>query len=353
MHDNIYETLIDALARLPNGFVRTASRVELLMLKKIFSVEEATIASSLTSTMESVESIAQRIGLPANTLKMKLVDMAKRGLVWFDKKEGGLVFRLAPFVVGIYEAQLENMDYEFAHLFDEYMANGGAAGIMKLQPALHRVVPAQGAVKSEYILPYDDVRAMIEAARVFHLRDCVCRVQQDLLGKRKCEFPVKNCLSFSPLARPARPGDISQEEALRILDKSEEFGLVHTVSNTVKDIFYVCNCCGCCCGILRGITEWGIEKSVAYANYYSVINPETCTGCGICAERCQVHAIEEQDGLFHVQRARCIGCGLCVTGCAVQAVQLQKKPDAEIVHPPDDFAAWERQRLHSRDLLEL
>ena len=45
-----------------------------------------------------------------------------------------------------------------------------------------------------------------------------------------------------------------------------------------------------------------------------------------------------------------IGCGLCVTGCTTDAVQLQKKPDAELVHPTEDFAAWEKERLRNRGL---
>ena len=72
---------------------------------------------------------------------------------------------------------------------------------------------------------------------------------------------------------------------------TEQVGLVHTVSNVTEGVGYVCNCCGCCCGILRGITEWGIADSVAYANYYAVIEPEFCADCGTCIERCQVGAI--------------------------------------------------------------
>ena len=350
MNDEVYEQLADALNRLPNAFPRTPSNIEILLLKKIFFKEEACVAVQLSGKMEPVDVIAERLGLPVKEVSTKLMKMVKRGLVWFSKKDGKPHFRLAPFIVGIFEAQLESMDHEFVHLFEEYMADGGAVGIMKPQPAIHRVVPAKGAVKTEWILPYDDVCALFIAAKTFSVRDCICRVQQDLLGQRKCDFPLKNCLSFSSIDRPSRPGDITKEQALAILDKTEDIGLVHTVSNVIKGIFYVCNCCGCCCGILRGITEWGIEESVATANYFAVIDPDECTECGICIERCQVHAISEKDGKTVAERKKCIGCGLCVTGCPNDAVRLQKKPDAEIIHPPDDFAAWERERLQNRGL---
>jgi NAD-dependent dihydropyrimidine dehydrogenase PreA subunit len=222
---------------------------------------------------------------------------------------------------------------------------------MKPQPALHRVVPAQKAVKSEWILPYDDVKAILLQSKIFHLRDCICRVQQDYIS-RKCDFPLRTCLSFSSFDRPPHPLDISKEEAIAFLDKAEEMGLVHTVSNVMKWFGYVCNCCGCCCGILRGINEWGIENSVAYANYYAIIDPDECVGCGICRKRCQVHAISEQDGISAVNVKKCIGCGLCATGCPNKAAKLVRKTDKEVVSPPVDFAAWEHERLHNRGSVE-
>ena len=349
--DDVYERLADALDRLPNGFPRTASNVEIPLLKKIFSQQEASLASRLCGDMEPIEVIAERVGLSAEDARTGLMKMARRGLLWFDEQPGRLRFRLAPFVVGIYEAQLESMDHELAHLVEQYMMDGGAVGIMKPQPALHRVVPAQSAVKSEWILPYDDVRAILLASKTFRVRDCICRVQQDYIGRR-CNFPLRTCIGFSSVERPPGRNDISQEEALAILDEVEDIGLVHTVSNVVKGFGYVCNCCGCCCGILRGINEWGVENSVAHANYHAVIDPDECLGCGTCTERCQVHAVSMKGGVAVVERERCIGCGLCVTGCPNNVARLQRKPDAEIVNPPRDYSAWEHQRLLNRGLVK-
>jgi Pyruvate/2-oxoacid:ferredoxin oxidoreductase delta subunit/DNA-binding Lrp family transcriptional regulator len=344
-----YEQLAKALDNLPNGFPRTTSGVEILILKKIFSCDEAWLASQLGGTLEPVEAIAKRVKLSEEELEKRLMKMVNRGLLWYSKAHGKSHFRLAPFVVGIYESQLESLDHELAHLVEKYLSEGGAAGIMKPQPALHRVIPAQKAVKSEWIMPYDDVKAVLLASKTFHLRDCICRVEQDHIGRR-CTFPLRTCLSFSTVERPAHEGDISREEALAFLDKAEEIGLVHTVSNVMKGFGYVCNCCGCCCGILRGITDWGIENSVAYSNYYSVINQDECLDCGACVSRCQVHAITEQNGIAIVNRERCIGCGLCVTGCPNGAAQLERKPESQMITPPIDFKTWEQQRLLNRGL---
>jgi Na+-translocating ferredoxin:NAD+ oxidoreductase subunit B len=350
MRDLVFEQLADALDRLPNGFPRTPAKVEIKILKKIFSPEQAALACQLTGAYEPVAEIAKRSGLPVDQATRQLIELARHGMVWLDRLNGKTCFRLAPFIVGIYEMQLERMDHELAHLVEDYLFQGGAQGIMKPQPALHRVIPSREAVKTEWVLPYDDVRAILLSARSFQLRDCICRTQQDQLGSRKCDFPVDMCLSFSSDEPSTDRGGISREEALAVLEKSEQVGLVHTVSNIMQGLGYVCNCCGCCCAILRGINELGIENSVACANYFAVIDAEVCAGCGDCIERCQVHAISEELDISVVDLKRCIGCGLCVTGCPNQAARLERKPEAAILQPPVDFSAWEQQRLQNRGL---
>jgi len=351
MTDDVFERLAEALNRLPNGYPRTESGVEIRILKKIFPPGQAALAGHLTGKFEPVDAIAERAGQPAGEASRLLFKMVRAGMVWFAKRAGQACFRLAPFVVGIYEAQAELMDHELAHLVEDYFAEGGTQGIMAPQPALHRVVPAMSTVKAEEILPYEDVRAILVTARTFNVIDCICRLQQDKLGN-PCKFPAHVCLNFSGNERPARPGDISQAQALALLDQCEQVGLVHTVSNVMEGVGYVCNCCGCCCGILRGITKFGLENSVAYANYYAVIDPQFCANCGNCIERCQVGAISEGEGFSVVDRSRCIGCGLCVSGCPNDVARLERKAQAEQVRPPTDFAAWEQARLVNRGLIE-
>jgi Na+-translocating ferredoxin:NAD+ oxidoreductase subunit B len=350
MSDAVYLELAAALDRLPNGFPRTQTGVELRLLAKLFTPEEARLGSLMGREPESFQQIAGRAGIPAEQARKLLMGMAKRGLAWVSKGERELRFRLAAFVFGIWESQLPRLDHELVHLFEQYMAEGGARGIMGPEPAIHRVLPARAAVKTERILPYEDVKAIILSARSFAASDCICRKERDIAGHRSCSFPLHNCLTFSSTQRPPAPGDITREEALRLLDEAEQIGLVHSVSNIRTGMFYVCNCCGCCCGILRGITEEGIEHSIAAANYRAHIDAAACTGCGVCLTRCPVKAIHEHDGICHVQAQKCIGCGLCVTGCAPGAAALVALPEPQVVQPPEDFPAWERERLKNRGL---
>lgn len=177
MNADAYEQLARALDLLPGGFPRTKSGVELQILKKIFSPEEALVASNMTGTGETADAIAGRANLPKEEIEERLKAMLGRLMIWGSNRDGTWTFRLAPFVIGFYEEQWEVMDHEFAHLVEQYFNEGGTAGIMRPQPALHRVVPAQQAVKTEYILPYDDIKPLILQAKSFELRDCICRKQ--------------------------------------------------------------------------------------------------------------------------------------------------------------------------------
>lgn len=347
--ENPYELLARALDRLPNGFPRTPSNIEIPMLRKICPPEEAHLAALLSGEFESADAIAERLGIRPADVRRQCMTLVRRGLAWFDRTGGAARFRLAPFVVGLYEAQLDAMDPELAHLFEHYLNDGGLAGLMRYDPAFQRVVPARGSVRTEWILPYDDVRALLEGAESFHVRDCICRVERRLNG-HDCGYPLDVCLWFSTSGGTAGPGSLSRDEALAVLDRAEAAGLVHSVSNVRNGVWYVCNCCGCCCAILRGITEHGLDNSVARANYSAQIDAGACTGCGACLDRCQVGAITFGDGIARVDRMRCIGCGLCVTGCPAGAARLERRPDAETVHPPEDFAAWELERKRNRGM---
>jgi len=352
MSDDIYKRLAAALDGLANGFPRTESNVELRILRHVFTPDEAEVAAALTGRPAAAGEVARRVALEPARVTETLESLAERGVIWTGRVDDASGYRLAPFVVGFYEAHmLEARDVEFARLVEEYLCGGGAVGIMSAQPAIHRVVPARGATEKEWVLPYDDVRAILGKASSFRVEACVCRLQQEELGTRRCDFPLESCLWFSYAETGDEADAISHEEALAVLDEAERVGLVHTVSNVASGIGYVCNCCGCCCGLLRGINEWGIEHSVAQANYFAEIDPDTCTACGTCQERCQVDAIAERDdGVRVVRRELCIGCGLCVTGCPSEAVRLMRKPDDEIVAPPATRGAWERVRLKARGL---
>ena len=252
-----YERLANALGKLPCGFPRTESGVELKILQKIFTVKEAEVAAFMTGTHESVEIIAERAGLAVNKVERKLTEMSFKGLIWASRSRG--TYRLAPLVVGFWEEQFESVDEELAKFWLEYLDEALVIKVMAAQPPLERVVPAQSAISKEYILPYDELIPLIEDATHFELRECICRKSKRLAGQNNCDFPLEVCLTALKANLPNGPHTITKERALEIIQESEKIGLVHTVGNYAHGMYFICNCCGCCCDVLRGITKYHLS----------------------------------------------------------------------------------------------
>ena len=62
MGDESYERLAIALGALPGGFPKTPSKVELRLLKKAFTEEEAKIAGHMSRNYWTVSELARRVG---------------------------------------------------------------------------------------------------------------------------------------------------------------------------------------------------------------------------------------------------------------------------------------------------
>jgi Na+-translocating ferredoxin:NAD+ oxidoreductase subunit B len=347
---DVYNKLADKLDALPEGFPRTKNGVELQILAKLFSEEDALAACGLSENFQTIEETADILNLSPKETKVHLRRMVRKRIITWKMQEGKILYRLEPFVIGFYEHQTDTIDYELAHLVEHYFQEGGTEGLMRFSPALHRVIPTHHSLdreKKETILPYEDVVKQIERGKTFVAYDCICRKQQDLIEKRDCDFPIDVCMAVIDREIPQTPGVISKAEAMALIDRCEDVGLVHTVRNVVSGVDYICNCCGCCCGILRGIAEFGIDGSVAKSNYQAVVFDERCIGCGICTERCHVDAVSVGE-IAVIKPEKCIGCGLCVTKCPEEAIRMVLKPEKSRVVPPEDKDDWDRQRLKNR-----
>ncbi len=63
-----------------------------------------------------------------------------------------------------------------------------------------------------------------------------------------------------------------------------------------------------------------IEKEEPFTGMgLAVIDPDRCTACGDCRDRCQFDAISED---FVVDRLACEGCGVCVHFCPAEAIDF-------------------------------
>jgi electron transport complex protein RnfB len=354
MSDDVYRKLAQRLDAIPNGFPATESGVELRLLAKMFTPEEAALASVMRLKREPAADIAARAGVDPKAAYRTLKGMVRKGLILFRKDEGQLVFGLMPFAVGFYEEQLPRLDEEMATLVEQYFQENQMTGIALPAPAVGRVIPVEEAVPFDLeIFPYERATDLIEGAKAWGVRDCICRVQQHLIGKG-CEHQIKNCLSLAPIEGLFDHSEIThaitKEEALRILHEAEEAGLVHTTGNYQDGLFYICNCCTCCCGILRGVAEFDIPTAIAHSDFRAVVDADLCIGCGDCVERCPFGALAVPEDICEVDNARCVGCGVCAVVCPADALHLERRPEEEALSLPADIKDWMAQRAEKRGI---
>jgi len=354
MRENVYSDLARRLDAIPNGFPATESGIELELLAKLFTPAEAALAAKLRLSQEPAATIADRAGVAPEVAYGTLKRMARRGLIRVKRGRGELLFGLMPFVVGFYEEQLGRIDEELAAIIERYLQETGGAGMVQGPPAVHRVIPVEESIPFELqIFPYERATQLLEGAKSWGVRDCICRIQQQLIG-RGCDHEQENCIVFAPVEGAFDHSEvnraITKQDALRILREAGEAGLIHSTGNYQDPHYYICNCCPCCCGILRGVVEFGVPTAVARADFRAAVDADSCVGCGDCLERCAFAALTLAVDQCEVDWARCVGCGLCVTTCPTGALQMERGATGEVPPPPRDIKEWGRLRAAQRGI---
>ncbi len=57
-----------------------------------------------------------------------------------------------------------------------------------------------------------------------------------------------------------------------------------------------------------------------YSGHEAVIDPETCTACGLCAEMCRFGAVSNPPTGYRIDPLKCEGCKVCVQFCPAGAI---------------------------------
>ncbi len=325
MDDTPYRALAARLDELPNGYPPTEDGAELSLLARLFTPEEAALAARLRLTLETPAEIAVRVGGDPPALRVQLKEMAKRGLITAGRAPaGGLGFGLMPFVVGIYEMQAGRIDGELARLFEAYYQRSYRRTLTQ-QPPVHRVIPVGQAVRSDMAVhPYESASEIITGSKAWAVTDCICRKQQALLGQ-PCEHPLDVCMVFSETAgafdRMEGMRALTQDEALATLRRVAEAGLVHSVSNNQQGLWYLCNCCTCACGILRGLADLGMANVIATSAFLCQVDEDRCIACGECTDRCSFRRLDRGPDRAHrrrpLRRLRSLRAGVSPGGVVV------------------------------------
>ena len=302
--------------------------------------------------------------------------LAKKGFIFNQpSSKGVMVYRLMPLVmVGVFEYTfMKKIEFTednkelaalFAKLFNElsdFIQENYDTVITLFQnmPPFDRTIPILDKnvsgeeinieinekleVPEEIIIPTQKVEDLIKKFKDIAVGYCFCRHHQDLLGNPCKQTKLReNCFTFGKSARYVTEQGfgriISQEKALKLIKESEKDGLVHKAwhphSDISKDETSICNCCEDCCGTF----DWWRKGSTAMinsTNFISIIDKDSCVGCGTCIEKCPVGAIElNGDDKAERNSDWCIGCGVCVHFCPENAISLKEGMRKVYVPPP-------------------
>jgi ferredoxin len=328
-----YRYLQEHLDKLPIGFPRTESGVEIKILQHLFTAKETQIALCLTLGNSSIQTVQKRLKKKFNIaysnddLGLALHEMFMKGVINRSKTEP-YQYSNAMLAIGMFEYQVGQLSKDFVNLMHQYFEEGFNDEFFRSSIPQLRASPHRKAIVPEYnIATYDDMRQIVKTTKKsIQVANCVCKEGEKLLGKPcKQTDNIEVCIMFDAHNYLDRnqARTITKEECLSIIDRAEKDGLVLQPGNSLQP-FCICLCCGCCCGVLTAAKKYDKPAELIAHNFYAALDYDLCNGCGICRGRCQLDAITVDDKKAIIDPDRCIGCGLCVTTCKKKALCLME-----------------------------
>lgn len=306
------------------------------ILESMINPRQADILITLPGT---IPDLAEKTGLSEKEIHDDLKDMFRKGLAFKKEKKGEPVKWRAPMhIAQFHDASIvwpEATD-EFLEAWEAYMENEWPVLAPQLAGFLPkpytRVVPVNqslGPVKSK-ILTSENLMEIVDSAETIAVTKCTCR-----LSMHKCEAPIEVCLQIGRGAEytleRGSGREIEREEAHRIIKECADAGLVHVTMNSSDVGHFICSCCGCCCQSFSMLISDGINLCDP-SRYLARVDVESCTGCGLCEDRCYFNAVGiSHEGIAVIENHKCMGCGQCSIVCPQEAVGLIEVKDASFI----------------------
>jgi ferredoxin len=320
----------------------------------------------------TIEKLAARLGAGAEELTARLEPMCDKGVVLdlVHPRTGARAYLLAPPIVGFFEYSLMRAHdsvpkkrmaealHAYTHGDPAFAREAFGHGTVIGRTLVHETELADDVPE---VLAWQRATEVVESARRWAVSLCFCRHKAEHLGER-CDAPMESCLSLNGgaefVVRRGFGRAVERSEALEILARSRESGLVQIADNVRSRPTFVCNCCGCCCEQLQAISRWSLP-AVNPSGFAPRRKAEVCAGCSRCARACPVGAIamepvrepaSRKNALApRIDEERCIGCGVCAGACKKGALAMA--PGGRPRHVPADAVervvrqAIERNRL--------
>jgi len=346
-----YRDLVGRLERgtmgLPEAEDERAEAGRREVLEILFPPEEAALAARLPVRPISLERLAARLAIPAAELEVRLEPMCERGVVLdlVNPRSGKRSYMLAPPVVGFFEYSLMRAQdsipkkrmaealHAYTHGDPAFAREAFGKSTVIGRALVHEPEVADDVPE---VLAWEKASEVVGGARRWAVSLCFCRHKAEHLGQR-CDAPMDNCLSINGgaefIARRGFGREIGRTEALEILARARESGLVQIADNVKSRPTFVCNCCGCCCEQLQAVSHWGLP-AVNPSGFVPRRDTGACAGCSRCARACPVGAIAMEPVLSAASRKaalaprideeRCIGCGVCAGACHKGALAMAR-----------------------------
>jgi len=355
-HKDPHKTLAEK-----HGF--TDSQTYLRVLRFLMTSEQAEIVTMLPGSSHDV---AKKSGMELSAITKNLAELHRKGVILPSDYKTSDIYMFCKYAERLWEVteSLMGLDLytneetgELFNLWEEWKKTDYADMTAKrwysLQEAgIHglRIVPAYASIKSiPEILPHENAREMVRVQPLITVVSCSCRKHMNMTGQpcRKSDSDA-NCLQFAKSAEYSLSRGhgrrVSADEAMAILDRNEEEGLVHQWMNHSKvaaaQPYALCSCCRCCCTIWHAADIRQVPNDAVFAKsrYEAQVDADLCIGCEDCVDRCQFDAIAMQDNVKGDYRAvvdpdKCWGCGVCTVICAPEALTMK------IVRPPEHIPA--------------
>ena len=351
-----YDSLAERLDRFPQGAPPSELLTKILAL--LFSEKEASLLGQLPMRPFSAAWAAYLWRMREVEASRLLEGLSERALLLDTEQEDGeKLYLLPPPMAGFFQFSLmrvrEDIDQEsLSQLLHQYLSGEqdfiralfteGKTRLGRVLVGEEEIAPAHAS----HVFDYERASAVVRAAGKIGVGTCFCRHKMHHLG-RACAAPLEVCLSFDavaePLIRHGHAREIDAVECLDLLQKCRDQNLVQFAENVQGGVTFICNCCGCCCEVLKAARKFCSLRPVHTSNFITQIRRDLCSGCGRCVDACPVEAIGLVSGndpqhpwmrKAVLAPGRCLGCGVCVRVCKSGALSLAPRPE-RLITPVD------------------
>ena len=278
-------------------------------LAGVITDEMAEVALSMKVRVPATApQIAKKCGKSLERTEELLQEMSVIGLIEYnwENKDHVKQYILPMFVPGCAEFMMMNGKQVEEHPeLADFFENMSRLPLEKITP----MVPLGGAGIGMHVIPVEQaIPATQQSVSVEHISywlkkyenkyavgACSCRRQQRVRGEGTGEIEGELCIGVGDMAdylvETGKGRYIDLNEVLEILQRAEDNGFVHQITNIDGEdkIFAICNCAPGVCNALR-TSQLFNTPNLSRSAYRASVESDKCVACGRCVEFCPTGA---------------------------------------------------------------